>query len=214
MDTRIAQLLEHPSFQQGIQGRDTSLPTQSSGFPELDTWLPGGGWPRGRLTEILIDREAIGELSLLMPALAALSRERRWIAWITPPHIPYAPALAAWGVDLTTLLLVTKRGMDRLWAAEQALASGMCGAVLSWPEAADFRRLRRLQLAAERGGACGFLFRPQSAAAEASPATLRLTVARQERELIVEILKGCRGNALNRALRLRPDHAVAGYSAA
>lgn len=214
MDTRIAHLLEHPSFRQGITRHDTSLLTQSSGYPELDAWLPGGGWPRGQLTEILIDREAVGELSLLMPALAALSHERRWIAWIAPPHIPYAPALAAWGINLTTMLLVTKRGMDRLWAAEQALASGMCGAVLTWPGIVDFRQLRRLQLAAERGRTCGFLFRPRRAAAEASPATLRLSIAREEGELIVHNLKGWHGSTGVSSLRLRPDHAVAGRGAA
>jgi len=45
----------------------------SSGFPELDAGLPGGGWPAGALTEILPAHEGIGELRLLGPALAGLS---------------------------------------------------------------------------------------------------------------------------------------------
>jgi cell division inhibitor SulA/protein ImuA len=63
---------------------------------------------------------------------------------------------------------------DALWAVEQALRSGTCGAVLAWIEQADFHSLRRLQLAAAEGQSLCLLFRPYRAAAEASPATLRL----------------------------------------
>ena len=45
----------------------------------------------------------IGELQLVIPALAALSRER-WILWLSPPYIPYAPALAASGSRESPLL--------------------------------------------------------------------------------------------------------------
>ena len=38
-----------------------------SGHVELDAELPGGGWPRGNLTEILVDRGGLGEMSLLLP---------------------------------------------------------------------------------------------------------------------------------------------------
>src|SRR5215471_3220273 len=70
------------------------LPT---GFAALDRYLPGGGWPLGPLIEVFVERYGVGELSLLMPALAALtaggSRPRKWVAWIAPPFVPYAPAL-------------------------------------------------------------------------------------------------------------------------
>ena len=46
-----------------------------SGHAELDAELPGGGWPRGNLTEILVDRSSVGEMSLLLPALARLSAD-------------------------------------------------------------------------------------------------------------------------------------------
>ena len=54
-----------------------SLPeaTIPSGYPELDAELPGGGWPRGGLSEFLVERSSVGELSLLLPALACLSRD-------------------------------------------------------------------------------------------------------------------------------------------
>jgi hypothetical protein len=121
-----------------------------------------------------------------MPLLARLSGERAadasgWIAWIAPPFLPYAPALAAAGVNLARLLLVRPRDdAETLWAAEQALRSGCCRAVLCWvghaDGHADGRRLRRLQLAAESGRTPLILFRPAAALAAPSPAALRLSL--------------------------------------
>lgn len=168
------------------------LPT---GLAALDALLPGGGWPLGAVTEILLPQEGIGELRLLVPALAEQSRQGRWIAWIDPPHVPYAPALAATGVRLSRVLLVSAgTDRDRLWAAGQCLRSGACGAVLAWPGECGDRSCRRLQLAAGKGGGLGFLFRPERAAIRPSHAALRLRMARSPRGTVVEILKG-RGGA-------------------
>jgi len=116
-----------------------------TGFTDLDAVLPGGGWPKGALTEILSEpgsafvRESRGNgaLWLTMPALAQLSQQPRWLTWIAPPHIPYAPALTNMGVDLAKVLLVhPKTPADTLWALEQALRSGTCSAVLVWLDSA------------------------------------------------------------------------------
>jgi len=139
-----------------------ALRTVPTGHGALDACLPGGGWPLGALTELLPARAGIGELSLLAPALARLARAPRWIVWVAPPWLPYAPALAAAGIDPGRILLVHPRdGAGRLWATARALASGTASAVLAWlPAALRLAELRRLQLAAERGGAWGVLFRP------------------------------------------------------
>ncbi len=172
---------------EAVRGVEPGLP---SGFAALDELLPGGGWPQGALTEILIDHEGAGALRLIMPALARLSREGRWLAWIAPPHIPYAPALAAYGVDLSRVLVVHPRAdMDAQWAVEQALRSGTCGAVLAWSRLANERSLRRLQLAAEAGNAWGVLFRSTWAASQSSPAALRLRVEPLPGATEVRILK-------------------------
>ncbi len=52
----------------GAPGRVTA-----SGFDTLDAELPGGGWPHGVLTELLLARPGVGELRLLAPALAAVA---------------------------------------------------------------------------------------------------------------------------------------------
>ena len=82
-----------------------------TGFRELDRALPGGGWPLGAITEIFVDGYGIGELELLMPALAALTKEdpakpKKWVAWIAPPFVPYAPALQQHGVNIDRLLMI------------------------------------------------------------------------------------------------------------
>jgi len=91
------------------------------------------------------------------------------------------------------LLVRTRGGKESLWACEQALRSGRGGAVLAWPERISFARLRRLQLAAEAHSKLAFLFRPESALQEPSPAALRLQVEAGEHcGTQVRILK-CRG---------------------
>jgi cell division inhibitor SulA/protein ImuA len=173
----------------------------SSGIAGLDGLL-GGGWPRGALTEILARR--ISGISLLVPALARLSEEGRWLAWVAPPRLPYAPALAARGVSSERLLLIQRTAADRdLWAAEQALRSGACGAVLIWPDRLQVAQIRRLQLAAEQGDCLGVLFRAAHVQAQASPAALRLSVAPEPGGLRVRVLKR-RGGFGGAELRIRP----------
>ncbi len=181
----------------------------STGFRRLDERLPGGGWPRAALTEILVPEAGVGEIRLLLPALRTLAAERpeapRWIAWLAPPHLPYAPALAAAGLDSSRMLVVRPQaGFDRLWVMEQALGSGACAAVLGWAETAGDTAMRRLVLAAEEGQAPGFLFRPLCHRDEPSPAALRLLLRAHDDGLDIEILK-CRGGMPARVDRL-PVH--------
>jgi hypothetical protein len=173
---------------------EAPLPALPTGFAALDAELPGGGWPRGALTELLVDGSGLGEVSLLLPALAALREEGGWSLLVAPPHAPHAPAWAAAGVDLGRLAVVSPAGrQDGLWAMEQALASGAPRLVVGWAgqaERADARALRRLQVAAVQGGSLCFLFRPSREAAEASPAPLRLALAAASRgRLAVSLLK-------------------------
>jgi protein ImuA len=172
-----------------------------TGFRELDRALPGGGWPLGAITEIFVAGYGIGELELLMPALAALTKEepakpKKWVAWIAPPFVPYAPALQQHGVNIDRLLMIhpTSGGKSRLWAIEQAVRSGSSAGVFAWVTAADDVILRRLQLAAEDQGCWLLLFRPANARLERSPAALRIVVSQvQSHEATrVEIVK-CRG---------------------
>ncbi|MGH8612812.1 MAG: translesion DNA synthesis-associated protein ImuA [Gammaproteobacteria bacterium] len=166
-------------------------PTIPTGFAELDALLPGGGWPLGALTEILTNVEGIGALRLILPALADLHQSEKWLVWIAPPHIPYAPALAANGVALANVLIVMgiRSPQACFWALEQSLRAGVCSAVLAWPPHIDWRGLRRLQLAAEVGQSLGVVFRPMAARRETSPAALRLLLEPSGSFTAVQIIK-------------------------
>lgn len=163
---------------------------QPTGHAPLDALLPGGGWPEAALSEILHAHTGCGELSLLWPTLARLSAAGERVLLVAPPHVPYPRAWLAAGVDLRQLVWIEAEGRDALWAAEQGLRSGCCGAVLCWPQQADDRALRRLQVAAESGQTLAFAFRPLREARNPSPAALRLAVETQPAQL--RVLK-CRG---------------------
>lgn len=170
------------------QGTTAALSTQPTGHAALDKALPGGGWPDSALSEILIAAPGIGELRLLWPTLARLSQKGERVVLVGPPHVPYPHAWLAAGVDLRQLTIVDAAGHDALWATEQCLRSGSCGAVVCWPRQVDDRALRRLQIAAETGKTLTFAYRPLEAAANASPAALRLSLDASQ----LRILK-CRG---------------------
>jgi hypothetical protein len=202
-------LRQHPVWLGGAP--QLGVPAVPTGHAVLDAELPGGGWPSGALTEILGSREGIGELQLVLPALAALTWAGKRVVWLAPPYLPYAPALAAAGVNLEHLAVVSAPGRrDALWAAEQALRAGCCHALLGWFRKTAYDDLRRLAVAAEASSAWVALFRPLATAAESSPACLRLVVEPDADALAVKILKR-RGAPLARALRMpvkRPVHAL------
>lgn len=212
MSRDLSRLLEHPAIWRGRSAaRTRTLPT---GFAALDEGLPGGGWPHAGLIEILPTCFGAGELSLLLPALAAMTRrpEARWCAWVAPPLQPFAPALAESGLALERVLVVQAQrsgqsgaksgapksgrgeGSSALWAFEQTLRSGACDIALGWLRSALPRQIRRLHLAAERGATLGVLFRPREAARDSSPAALRVAVEPAAAGARVTLLKS-RGGA-------------------
>jgi len=202
MPNLAAELERHPGIWRGNELARTGCPGIATGFAALDAELPGGGWPCAALTEILPQHEGIGELRILGPALAQLAAQGKFIAWIAPPYLPYAPALAAAGIGLERVVIVkTARDDDSLWAAEQALRSAACGGVLAWPRDIRFAQLRRLQLAAEDGRCLAVLFRHTQAAREPSPAVLRIALATSAGGLALSILKR-RGAPLSRPILL------------
>jgi len=165
-----------------------------TGFSALDALLAGGGWPTGGVLELLFDRPGIGEMRLLHPALARLSREQsRWLLWVSPPFLPYPPALAGAGIDLSRVLVARPDNrIDALWTLEKALVSQSCSVVLAWPKTLKEKEIRRLQVAAKDGGCLGVLMRPGRTARESSPAELRLrldAVASDESAVRVQVLK-------------------------
>ncbi|MBP1148789.1 MULTISPECIES: translesion DNA synthesis-associated protein ImuA [unclassified Methylocaldum] len=166
---------------------NAAIPT---GFQELDHALPEGGWPFAALMEVSVPAWGIGELHLLLPAMRHVQGSGKRLAWIAPPYLPYAPALADAGIDLGRLLLLDKLSNDKdiWWSAEKLLRSTACGMVLAWPrKPSPFPVLRRLQLAATEGHCLGVLLLSDLPAG--TPAALRLRLEAGEQGLWVHILK-------------------------
>ncbi len=162
------------------RGRRHATPAdggQPTGWPSLDAQLPAGGWPEGAVSEILSAADGLGELRLVLPTLARLTRAGRRVVLVAPPYLPYVPAWQTVDVDTDQLTVIDAPADGRAWALEQCLRSGACAAVLGWLERPDLRTLRRLQVAAGTGHALGLLFRDRTALDNPSPATLRIEVA-------------------------------------
>jgi cell division inhibitor SulA/protein ImuA len=201
----LEQLLDHARVWRGSQAQSAQARVIPTGHAVLNRFLPGGGWPRAALTEILIEQPGSGELQLIMPALARLSGDQstdknRWISWIAPPYVPYAPALTEAGIQLSRMLVVhAKQGLDVMWAAEQSLRCGTCAAVLLWQDKTDPQALRRLQLAAEEGDSWGIVFRSVRARSQHSPAAVRLQLATDHNGRTLHLLKSRGGRPLRMA---------------
>ncbi|WP_438390875.1 translesion DNA synthesis-associated protein ImuA [Caballeronia sp. DA-9] len=178
----------HPALWRGSQLARAHGQTVDTGYAVLSAELPGGGWPVGTLTELLVQQPGVGEIRLLCPALAAVSK--RPIAFVQPPHIPNAPAFAYLGVPLDKLLQLRATKMaDALWSAEQILKTGSCGALVFWQQHARPESLRRLHLAAQSSETLFLMVRPLACAPDSSPATLRLAVRPAGSGIAVDIIK-------------------------
>lgn len=173
----------------GARAQPARIPT---GFSALDEAL-GGGWPAGVLTEILVPAACSGELGLMSPALAWLtgSAQPRWVMFIAPPRIPYAPGLARQGLVPGRVLAVRiSQPAAALWAMGEALGSGACAGVITWAGSAGGTALRRLHLLAGRRQAWAVLVRAARFRRERSPARLRLSLQqRAPRHLQLEIFR-------------------------
>lgn len=213
----------HPDLWRGHQfGRhaEHGLP---SGFAALDAQLPGGGWPRRSLTELLLPHPGIGEIRFLSHCLRATQRSGRPVMLFDPPAALSGWALAQLGLEVEQLLIVVTRAgptqieemrvaaretdetrtRARLWALEQALKSGHVGAILAWlPPRLRTQCLRRLQLAAHAHDGVAFVLREMAAAQHPSAAPLRLALRPGGADVLALRVLKRRGPPLEAALQL------------
>jgi protein ImuA len=181
----VDQLQDRLSRLEGRQSCDETI--VGSGCDALDRLLPGGGFRRGKLVEWLHDcrGSGAGTLSLLCAQQIAGS----YGALVVVDNRPdsnrknsrdlnfYPPAAAAWGIDLSKLLVIRPRDQaDALWAWNQALRCEGVAAVWGWVDRLDEKSFRRWQLAGEIGGAVGFLLRPAETRGQPSWSETQLLV--------------------------------------
>jgi len=175
----------------------------------VEQLLPGLELKRGTLVEWL-GAAGGGATTLALLTARETCRHGQALAVVDGQRQFYPPAAAELGVDLGSLIVVCPRNQrDHLWALTQVLACPAVGAVLCWPEKLDDRAFRRLQLAAERGGAWGFLMRPLEARGQPTWAELQLLVqavpTENSRRFQGTVLRSRSGTA-GRSLEWELDH--------
>jgi len=176
----------------GTEVGQASQAVASTGFEVLDAELPGGGWPFNAITEVLMPQPSLCEWRLLSPALAGLVSTGGQILLVGPPKRPHASGLVKLGIAERNLVwIVADTPAERLWSTEQLVkANPRGGAILAWLPQARPEQLRRLQVHAQSCDCLIFLFRPEAAQRDASPAPLRVLAALgKDWELDVRILK-------------------------
>lgn len=181
--------------------------TLSTGVPELDALLPGGGFPVG-VVELSAPHGVGGATWLRARALAALhARSPHALgAWVEPVAGPFlhAPALAQLGVDLARLLVVrvAAPALDRV--AQRIVTSACFGIVCvdaprvdtAREASARERSVRRLALATETAGSAVLVATDAYAPCAAPlPVALRLELTRLPESVSVRVgrARGLRG---------------------
>ena len=199
-------IAQSPSLQASLPSRvgaEGVAAGTGTGHTALDAYLPWRGWPTGAMTEIMTDTVGCGELSLLSPAMARLSQEKRPILCIGVPHRLFSPALRQAGIDVSRVSQINpaptiKQFADNLWSTEQALKTGLPGMVVLWsPPRSNtaMESLRRLHMACLGRDTLLIHFRTTSCVAQPSPAWLRLSYGVTDTQVRLQILK-CRGQSL------------------
>jgi cell division inhibitor SulA len=146
-----------------------------TGIDGLDELLPCGGWPKTGMVEIVVPDAYADYMSLLMPALTRFSRQRRWIAMVTPPCQARARLFADSRIDPLKVLQVNPHpGRSALWTAESMLQSSDCGVVMAWPNCTTELMDKRLQNAASSGKALAILVRYEGLSMPPSAVDVRL----------------------------------------
>ena len=127
----------------------------------IDAALPTGGLARAGLHEVLADDlgAAFGFCAVV------LGRTAGPVLWISPDPDAWPSGLARFGLSPAQLVLVRATKADALWAMEEVLRCPAVSGALLMVSDLDLTAARRLQLAAETGGALGLLLRPDGAPA-------------------------------------------------
>ena len=174
--------------------------------------LPRKGRPGSydRCTRVLwINRGA--HLNVCAALRELQKNQHQNIIWVAPPFLPFAPALSREQIDVRRLTIVqTNNIQDSLWAAEQALLSECCSAVLLWTGNYNLstRELRRLHLAAQKSKTWNVLLRHSDCLKQASAASLRLHLQTNSfSQLNIHVVKQPQGWAGQRCtLSLQPHY--------
>ncbi|MBI6548462.1 SOS-induced cell division inhibitor SulA [Xenorhabdus lircayensis] len=118
---------------------------------------------KGMVSELVYNEHQPVINHILLPLLRQSGNEDRWLLWVTPNKRLSRQWLMSSGLPLNKVVQLNQiRPVASISAMEKALASGNYSVVLGWlPELSEYE-VDRLQLAAQKGTALGFIMRPQN----------------------------------------------------
>jgi protein ImuA len=147
------------------QRRDAGRGVLPFGIDAIDTRLAEGGLAVAALHEAAAERPTLSDdcaATLFLAGIAALlsRRENRQILWALSRRDLFAPGLAGAGLTPDRLIYAECRDDAEILAVmEEGLRHGSLAAVVGEVGRAAMASVRRLQLAAEEGGAAALLLR-------------------------------------------------------
>jgi len=117
----------------------------------------------GLISEFVYDEEHTTLSLLLLPLLQYLGMQSRWLLWLSPQQKLNRNWLIQSGLPMDKMIQINQlQGLSSVDAMAKALQTGNYSVVLGWlPELSDADR-EKLQVAAKRGGAYGFIMKPQN----------------------------------------------------
>ncbi|MBD2782097.1 SOS-induced cell division inhibitor SulA [Xenorhabdus szentirmaii] len=120
---------------------------------------------KGMVSELIYNEQQSAISHILLPLLRQSGSEERWLLWVTPDKRLSRQWLVNSGLPLNKVVQLHQiHPMASIEAMEKALASGNYSVVLGWlPELSEYE-MNKLQLAAQKGTALGFIMRPQKLA--------------------------------------------------
>jgi protein ImuA len=190
--------------------KPTTIPLGGCGLGDL---FPSGELPAGSLLELMPSVPGAGAWTLALLIARHACGERKALLIADPERCFYPPAARKFGIETDRTIIARPRtAQEALLAVAQALRCSAIGTVIGTFERLADRDSRRLQLAAESGGAVGVLVRPVSEKGSPSFASIRLLLdplpsARGRRRLRLEVLR-CRGGHEGKTTGMEIDDAT------
>lgn len=122
-NSAIAQLKSELGMHLRTPEQVSAIPGVATGWPQLDGFLLGRGFPKGALS--LLISEAGGATTLWEQSAAQITGRGQWVAWINGPDEQLTPwSLRQRGVDLRKLLSVSAPIdiKQTLWALQELMS--------------------------------------------------------------------------------------------
>lgn len=107
----------------------------------------------GKITEIVVQGQSLTSAPILLPLLAHLSGDQRWLTWVAPQMDLPKTSLIDAGIDLNKVRVLQSELLEKqLRLACKALEAGTSHAVAIWPQPSlSIKDINLLESAAKQG---------------------------------------------------------------